>query len=127
MKTNTQALTISVGNFIREIRQGNHRPSMYAILCKNGVNSANRAKTLVADMIANKFIIQHKDGSYSLTKVNYDSVEVMDALLAPKPRKVRVVVENPLAKFSAEDLVKELRARGFTVSAKRQVMVTEEL
>lgn len=127
MKTNTQALTISVGNFIREIRQGNHRPSMYAILCKNGVKSANRAKTLVADMIANKFIIQHRDGSYSLTRVNYDSVEVMSALLAPKLRKAKVVVENPLAKFSAEDLVKELRARGFTVSAKRQVMVTEEL
>ena len=128
MKVNTQAITISVGNFIREIRQGNHRPSMYSILLKNGVNSATRAKSLVADMIENKIIIQHKDGSYSLTKVNYDSVEVMSVLLAPKPRKVRAIPEaSPLARFSSEELAKELRDRGYTVTAKRQVMVEEEL
>lgn len=128
MRTNTQALTISVGNFIREIRNGNRKPSMYSILLKNGVKSATRAKSLVADMIENKIIIQHKDGSYSLTKVNYDSVEVMTVLLAPKPRKVRAVPEiSPLARFSSEALVKELRDRGYTVTAKRQVMVEEEL
>lgn len=128
MKVNTQAITISVGNFIREIRQGNHRPSMYSILLKNGVNSATRAKSLVEDMVENKIIIRHKDGSYSLTKLNYDSVEVMNVLLAPKPRKVRVVPEtSPLARFSSEELVKELRDRGYTVTAKRQVMVEEEL
>ena len=122
MRTNTQALTISVGNFIREIRNGNRKPSMYSILLKNGV------KSLVADMIENKIIIQHKDGSYSLTKVNYDSVEVMTVLLAPKPRKVRAIPEiSPLARFSSEELVKELRDRGYTVTAKRQVMVEEEL
>ena len=128
MKVNTQAITISVGNFIREIRQGNHRSSMYSILLKNGVNSATRAKSLVEDMVENKIIIRHKDGSYSLTKLNYDSVEVMNVLLAPKPRKVRAVPEtSPLARFSSEELVKELRDRGYTVTAKRQVMVEEEL
>jgi len=128
MKVNTQAITISVGNFIREIRQGNHRPSMYSILLKNGVNSATRAKSLVEDMVENKIIIRHKDGSYSLTKLNYDSVEVMSVLLAPKPRKVRAIPEaSPLARFSSEELVKELRDRGYTVTAKRQVMVEEEL
>lgn len=127
-KTNVQALTISVGNFIREVRQGNHRPSMYAILLKNGVNSATRAKSLVADMVENKIIIQHKDGSYSLTKVNYDSVEVMRVLLAPKPRKVKAVPEeSPLSRFSAQDLVAELRRRGYEVTAKKQVVVVEEL
>lgn len=128
MKTNTQALTISVGNFIREIRQGNRKPSMYSILLKNGVNSATRAKSLVADMVENKIIIRHKDGSYSLTKVNYDSVEVMSVLLAPKPRKVRAIPEeSPLSKFSAQDLVAELRRRGYEVTAKREVITVEEL
>lgn len=128
MKTNTQALTISVGNFIREIRQGNRKPSMYSILLKNGVNSATRAKSLVADMVENKIIIRHKDGSYSLTKVNYDSVEVMSVLLAPKPRKVRAIPEeSPLSKFLAQDLVAELRRRGYEVTAKREVVTVEEL
>ena len=101
---------------------------MYAILLKNGVNSATRAKSLVADMVENKIIIQHKDGSYSLTKVNYDSVEVMRVLLAPKPRKVRVVPEeSPLSRFSAQDLVAELRRRNYVVTAKREVVTVEEL
>ena len=34
---------------------------------------------------------------------------------------------NPLSAFSAQDLVRELRERGYVVSAKRQVMVMEEL
>lgn len=128
MKVNTQAITISVGNFIREIRQGNHKPSMYSILLKNGVNSTTRAKSLVEDMIENNIIIRHKDGSYSLTKVNYDSVEVMSILLAPKPRKVRAVPEeSPLSKFSAQELVAELRSRNYVVTAKREVITVEEL
>lgn len=34
---------------------------------------------------------------------------------------------NPLSAYSAEDLVKELRERGFAVTATRQVITTEEL
>ena len=44
--------------------------------------------------------------------------------------EVAVVLQeeiNPLSAFSAQDLVRELRERGYTVSATKQVMVVEEL
>lgn len=130
--TNHKAITISVGNFIREIRQGNHKPSMNSILKRNGVHSASRARSLVAGMVEHKIIKQNQDGSYSLTKLNYDSAEVMSVLLTPRKAKtmaqVAVIAKeeiNPLSTFSSEDLVRELRERGYTVTATRQV--TEEL
>lgn len=130
-KTNVQALTISVGNFIREVRNGNGNPSMYAILLKNGVNSATRATQLVQRMLENRIIIKHKDGSYSLTKANWDSAEVMNALLnvprKPRVKKAAVPQATPFAQFTAQELVAELRRRGYEVTAKKQVVVVEEL
>ena len=130
-KTNVQALTISVGNFIREVRNGNGNPSMRAILLKNGVNSAARATQLVERMLENHIIVKHKDGSYSLTKANWNSAEVMNALLnvPRKPRVKRVAIPQAtlLAQFTAQELVAELRRRGYEVTAKKQVIVVEEL
>lgn len=130
-KTNVQALTISVGNFIREVRNGNGNPSMYSILLKNGVNSATRATQLVKRMLENHIIVKHKDGSYSLTKANWDSAEVMNVLLnvPRKPRMKRVAVPQatPLAQFTAQELVAELRNRGYEVKATKVITTIEEL
>jgi len=40
---------------------------------------------------------------------------------------IAVVQTNPLANIPAKDMVAELRSRGFTVSCKRDIVVTEEL
>lgn len=131
MKTNVQALTISVGNFIREVRQGNHKPSMYAILLKNGINSSVRAKQLVERMLENNIIVKHKNGSYSLTKANWDSAEVMNLLLnvprKPHVKRVAIPQANPFAQFTAQELVAELRNRGYEVKATKVITTIEEL
>lgn len=130
-KTNVQALTISVGNFIREVRNGNGNPSMRSILLKNGVNSATRATQLIERMLENHIIVKHKDGSYSLTKANWDSAEVMNALLnvprKPRVKRVAVPQATPFAQFTAQELVAELRRRGYEVVAKREIITVEEL
>lgn len=130
-KTNVQSLTISVGNFIREVRQGNHRPSMYSILLKNGINSSVRAKQLIERMLENNIIVKHKDGSYSLTKANWDSAEVMNVLLnvprKPRVKRVAIPQATPLVQFTAQELVAELRKRGYEVTAKREIITVEEL
>lgn len=136
---NEQAITVSVGQFIREVRNGNKRPSMFNILKSNGVTSSDRARQLVTRMIENRIIHKHRDSSYSLCKENYDMAEVMPALLKREYRKrvkktleestaIQVIEEiSPLSSFHAQDLVNELRNRGYEVKATRQVMITEEL
>lgn len=47
--------------------------------------------------------------------------------LYTKPTVVAVVPVNPLANISAKDMVAELRSRGFIVSCKKEVIITEEL
>lgn len=132
---NEQAITVSVGQFIREVRNGNKKPSMFAILHNNGVHSANRAKQLIARMLDNNIIHKHRDGSFSLCKQNYDMAEVMPLLLKREyHRKSKTMAEviaqediNPLSQYSAQDIVNELRSRGYEVIAKRQVVIVEEL
>lgn len=132
---NEQAITVSVGQFIREVRNGNKRPSMFNILKSNGVNSPDRARQLLVRMVENNIIHKHRDNSFSLCKQNYDMAEVMPILLKreyhrkPKTMAAVVVQEeiNPLSPFTAQDLVEELRSRGYEVKASRQVIVTEEL
>lgn len=43
------------------------------------------------------------------------------------PEVTNVVETNPLSQFSAQDLVAELRRKGYEVIAKKQVVITEEL
>jgi len=134
-QVNELAITASVGQFIREVRNGNKRPSMFNILKANGVNSPDRARQLLVRMIENKIIHKHRDNSFSLCKQNYDMAEVMPVLLKReyhrKPKTVTTLVVqedvNPLSPFTAQDLVQELRSRGYEVKATRQVIVTEEL
>lgn len=137
-----QAITVSVGQFIRELRNGNKRPSMLNILKKNGVNSSTRAQSLINRMIENKIIVKHRDNSYSLTRQNYDMTEVMNVLIhVPRKKPVRknrvvekttvVVVEqetvNPLDHFDPQELVDYLRSKGWTVNAHRDVTVRQTL
>ena len=137
-----QAITVSVGQFIRELRNGNKRPSMLNILKKNGVNSSMRAQSLINRMIENKIIVKHRDNSYSLTRQNYDMTEVMNVLIhVPRKKPVRknrvvekttvVVVEqetiNPLDHFDPQELVDYLRSKGWTVDAHRDVTVRQTL
>lgn len=139
--TNEQAITVSVGQFIRELRNGKKRPSMLSILKKNGVNSSMRAQSLINRMIENKIIVKHRDNSYSLTRQNYDMTEVMNVLIhVPRKKPVRknrvkettvVVVEqetiNPLDHFDPQELVDYLRSKGWTVDAHRDVTVRQTL
>lgn len=137
-----QAITVSVGQFIRELRNGNKRPSMLNILKKNGVNSSMRAQSLINRMIENKIIAKHRDNSYSLTRQNYDMTEVMNVLIhVPRKKPTRkskvvekttvVVVEqetiNPLDHFDPQELVDYLRSKGWTVDAHRDVTVRQTL
>lgn len=136
-----QAITVSVGQFIRELRNGKKRPSILSILKKNGVNSSMRAQSLINRMIENKIIVKHRDNSYSLTRQNYDMNEVMNVLIhVPRKKPVRknrvkettvVVVEqetiNPLDHFDPQELVDYLRSKGWTVDAHRDVTVRQTL
>lgn len=142
-----QAITVSVGQFIKILREAEEnnkkvKPSMWAILKKNGVTSNNRAKQLIQRMLANKVIIQHRDGTFALTKKNWDFQKLMPILLKkeynkrsksePQPETAIVIVPqeevvNPLEYFTPQDLVAELRSRGYTVQASRQIITVEEL
>ena len=140
---NELAITASVGQFIREVRNGNKRPSMYVILRKNGVHSANRAKQLIARMIENKVIHKHSNGTFSLCRQNFDMAEVMPALLkrtyTKRPKEiVQEVLEEvveivasedvlTLQDYTAQDLVAELRSRGYAVTCCREVITIETL
>ena len=144
---NEQAITVSVGQFIKFVREAEEqnkkaKPSMYKFLCNNGVKSANRAKQLIHRMIDNKVIVRHKDGSFTLTKKNWDFQKLMPLLLKkeyhrkpkaePKtePETAIVVVEetvNPLEYFTSQDLVAELRNRGYTVTCAREIITIETL
>ena len=134
-QVNELAITASVGQFIREVRNGNKRPSMFNILKSNGVNSPDRARQLLVRMVENNIIYKHRDNSFSLCKQNYDMAEVMPPLLKReyhrKPKTVTTLVVqeevNPLSPFTSQDLVEELRSRGYEVKATRQVMMMEEL
>ena len=143
---NEQAITVSVGQFIKVIREAEERhekakPSMYNILENNGVRSRNRAKQLISRMIEHKVIIRHKDGSYSLCKKNWDFAKLMPLLLKkeynrkPKAEKTEsetaiIVVEetvNPLDHFDPQDLVDYLRYKGWVVEAYKDVIVRQTL
>lgn len=123
------ALTASVGEFIREVRQGNPCPSMSKILKSNGVTSPSRAKQLVERMLANHVIYQTENGALYLKQVNFNHKEIMPMLLKREYNK-KQKVETPsvsLSDFSAKDLVAELRSRGYKVSATIEVITVEEL
>jgi hypothetical protein len=142
--TNELAITVSVGQFIKILRESEEqnkkaRPSMYKLLRNNGVKSANRAKQLIHRMIEHKVIVRHRDGSFTLTKKNWDSKELMPILLKrvynkkskSEPESEVLVVQeeivNPLSYFEAKDLVEELRNRGYAVTCKREVITIETL
>ena len=140
---NELAITASVGQFIREVRNGNKRPSMYVILRKNGVHSANRARQLIARMIENKIVHKHSNGTFSLCRQNFDMAEVMPILLKrtynKRPKEVvQEVLEEivevidsedvlTLQDYTAQDLVAELRSRGYAVTCCREVITIETL
>lgn len=143
---NEQAITVSVGQFIKIIREAEERhekvkPSMYSILEKNGVKSQNRAKQLIQRMIEHEVIVRHRDGSYTLRKKNWDFKKLMPLLLKKeynrKPKAevesetTIVVVEqetiNPLDHFDPQELVDYLRSKGWTVKAHRDVTVRQTL
>lgn len=141
---NELAITVSVGQFIKLLREAEEndkrvKPSMYNILLKNGVRSANRARQLIQRMIEHKVIVRHRDGSFTLTKKNWDSKELMPILLKrtynkkskSEPESEVLVVQeeivNPLSYFEAKDLVAELRNRGYAVTCAREVITIETL
>lgn len=141
---NELAITVSVGQFIKTVREAEEqnkkaKPSMYNILLKNGVKSANRAKQLVHRMIENKVIVRHRDGSFTLTKKNWDSKELMPILLkrgynkkSQSESETIVVVQeeivNPLGYFMDADLKAELERRGWIIPRiYREKMIVEEL
>ena len=123
------AITAAVGGFLKEVRNGN-KPSMANLLKKNGVNSPSRARQLVDRMLTNNILIKHRNGSYSLTHGSFDYKVIMPVLLKReynrKP-KVEVEVVSPFAQYSSAELVAELRARGYKVSAVKEVVTVEEL
>ena len=121
------AITASVGEFIREVRNGN-KPSMASLLKKNGVNSPSRAKQLVDRMLANDILIKHRDGSLSLTHANFDSKVIMPILLKREYNRKTVVVEvSPFTQYTSAELVSELRTRGYEVSCTKKIVTVETL
>lgn len=121
------AITAAVGEFIKQVRNGN-KPSMASILKKNGVNSPSRARQLVNRMLANDIIVKHKDGSFSLTHANFDYKVIMPILLKREyNRKTVVEVVSPFSQYTSADLVAELRARGYAVSCVKEIVTIETL
>lgn len=121
------AITAAVGEFLKEVRNGN-KPSMANLLKKNGVNSPSRARQLVGRMLANDILIKHRNGSYSLTHGSFDYKVIMPILLKREyNRKTVEEIVSPFAQYSAAELVAELRARGYKVSAVKEVVTVEEL
>lgn len=142
--TNELAITVSVGQFIKILREAEEqnkkaKPSMYKLLLKNGVRSANRARQLIHRMIDNKVIVRHRDGSFTLTKKNWDSKELMPILLRreynkksqPETETIVVIqkeVVNPLSCFMDVDLKAELERRGWIIPRiYREKTIVEEL
>jgi hypothetical protein len=123
------AITASVGEFIKQVRNGN-KPSMANLLKKNGITSPSRARQLIDRMLANDILIKHRDGSYSLTHGSFDYKVIMPILLKREYNRKTVVVEevvSPFAQYSAVELVTELRSRGYKVSAVKEIVTVEEL
>ncbi len=119
------AITASVGEFIKQVRNGN-KPSMSSILKKNGINSPSRARQLVDRMLANDILIKHRDGSYSLTRGSFDYKVIMPILLKREYNR-KTVEESPFAQYTAAELVAELRARGYDVSCTKKIVTVETL
>lgn len=119
-KINVEAITLSVGEFIRQLRNGKKKPSMEAILRKNGVKSPLRAQSLVKRMIEHNIIKVYQDGSYHLTQVNYDSHIVMPLLLTKEVKEKTTT--DYLSKFSAKELVEELRRRKYEVICEKTIV-----
>lgn len=144
--TNELAITVSVGQFIKILREAEEqnkkaKPSMYKLLLKNGVRSANRARQLIHRMIDHKVIVRHRDGSFTLTKKNWDSKELMPILLKREYNKklqpetetetivvIQKEVVNPLSCFMDADLKAELERRGWIIPRiYREKTIVEEL
>lgn len=121
------AITASVGEFIKQVRNGN-KPSMSSILKKNGINSPSRAKQLIDRMLANDILIKHRNGSYSLTRGNFDYKVIMPILLKREyNRKTVVEIVSPFAQYTSAELVSELRTRGYDVSCTKKIVTVETL
>jgi hypothetical protein len=121
------AITASVGEFLKEVRNGK-KPSMSSILKKNGITSPSRARQLVDRMLANDILIKHRDGSFSLTHGSFDYKVIMPILLKREyNRKTVVEVVSPFAKHTSAELVAELRTRGYDVSCTKKVVTVETL
>jgi hypothetical protein len=71
-------------------------------------------------MIEHNIIKVYQDGSYHLTQVNYDSHIVMPLLLTKEVKEKPII--NPLEKFSAKELVEELRRRNYEVICEKTVV-----
>ena len=123
-KANPADVTAAVGEFIRLIRNGHHNPSMRMLLRKHGINSPSRAKNLVNKMLKYGMIKEISDGFYELTQLNYESKEIMPILLRKENNKP---FGNPLSKFTPQQLVLELRNRGYEVVATREIKTVETL
>lgn len=123
-KSDPADITAAVGEFIRLIRNGYHNPSMRTLLRKRGINSPSRAENLVKKMLKYGMIKETSDGFYELTQLNYESREIMPILLRRENNKP---LGNPLAKFTPQQLVLELRNRGYDVVATREVKTVETL
>ena len=121
MKANEQAITVSIGQFIKSLRNGKY-VSLQRLLKENGVNSPQRAKQLMDRMLANGIICKHSDDKIYLTQTNYESRKIMPVLLKREyHRKLTVSITNPLEGFSSKQLVEELRNRGYEVKATKLV------
>lgn len=121
MKANEQAITVSIGQFIKSLRNGKY-VSLQRLLKENGVNSPQRAKQLMDRMLANGIICKHSNGKIYLTQMNYESRKIMPVLLKREyHRKLTVSITNPLEGFSSKQLVEELRNRGYEVKATKLV------
>lgn len=71
------------------------------------------------DIVQKRGKVKGKHYPKKVVEETFDLIELVES-------KQEEVV-NPLSYFSAQDLVTELRNRGFTVTASRQIITTEEL
>jgi len=120
------ALTAAVGEFIRQVRLGNGNPSMGSILKKNGIHSYTRARQLVERMVACDVLYRGEKG-YRLKQINVDYKVVMPILLRREYHRKENNATKSLADYSAAELVAELRSRGYSVKATKEIVTVEEL